>query len=58
MRAAERAAERRRSTDWCAKRRGKKDFDLERTPPNKSDHVIRVQLLFATKARHPSRGGS
>ena len=30
----------------------------ELTPPNKSDHVIRVQLLFATKARHPSRGGS
>jgi len=33
-------------------------YELERSPPNKSDHVIRVQLLFATKARHPSRGGS
>jgi hypothetical protein len=33
-------------------------YELERAPPNKSDHVIRVQLLFATKARHPSRGGS
>jgi hypothetical protein len=33
-------------------------YELERAPPNKSDHIIRVQLLFATKARHPSRGGS
>lgn len=33
-------------------------FELERDRPSKSEHVIRVQLLFATKARHPSRGGS
>ena len=33
-------------------------YELERSPPNKSEHVIRVQLLFATKGRHPSRGGS
>ena len=34
-------------------------YELERSDPNKSEHVIRVQLLFATKkGRHPSRGGS
>jgi len=33
-------------------------YELERSPPNKSEHVIRVQLLFAIKGRHPSRGGS
>jgi hypothetical protein len=33
-------------------------FELERTPPNKSDHVIRIQLHFARNGRHPSRGGS
>ena len=33
-------------------------FELERTPPNKSDQVIRIQLHFATNGRHPSRGGS
>jgi hypothetical protein len=34
-------------------------FELERDRASKSEHVIRVQLLFATKeGRHPSRGGS
>ncbi len=34
-------------------------YELERSGPDKSEHVIRVQLLFATKkGRHPTRGGS
>lgn len=33
-------------------------FELERMRPSKSDHVIRIQLHFATNGRHPSRGGS
>jgi hypothetical protein len=33
-------------------------YELSRSGPDTSDHVLRFQFLFDTKGRHPSRAGS